>query len=76
MSARFAVSDVEVEVEGPEALPNGDTTTPPPPDSQKKMDFLTVSGARDNDNVDNVERNQFTVTSTASGNLALYYEVG
>lgn len=73
MSARFAVSDVEVEVEEPEALPNGDTTPPPPsqPADQKKMDFLTVSGARDN-----VERNQFTVTSTASGNLALYYEVG
>ena len=72
MSARFAVSDVEVEVEGPEPLPNGDTT-PPPPDSQKKMDFLTVSGAKDN--AENIERNQFTVTSTASGNLALYYEV-
>lgn len=83
MSGRFAVSDVTVEVDEEESGGQGDTnslghrpgpgprgTSPPPeakPEEQVKMDYLTV-----NTPSANIERNQLTVTSVASGNLALY----
>ncbi len=77
MSTRFAVSDVKVEVEKiqssppPQAKPaNGGDEKP------AKMDYLTVDGVSIDygvtDTSKNVERNQMTVTSVASGNLALY----
>lgn len=86
MSGRFAVSDVTVEVDEEESGGQGDTNslghrpgpgprgTSPPPEAkpagskeQVKMDYLTV-----NTPSANIERNQLTVTSVASGNLALY----
>ena len=36
------------------------------------MDYLTVSGGRIGSEDKNVERNQATITSVMSGNLALY----
>lgn len=69
------MSDVELEEPSLE-LPNGGRSSPPPkakPASGEdhKMDYLTVGL----DGKTNVDQNQITVTSTASGNLALYYEV-
>ena len=79
--SRFAVSDVAVEVEGSDApssggpvstldeKPTNETGSQPP-----KMDYLTVAGTATSAAEDkkNIESNQATVTSMASGNLALY----
>lgn len=73
--SRFAVSDVEVDVPSVD-LPKGDNGSSTPPKAMPedvKMDYLAVGGF---DPKSNVDRNQVTVTSTASGNMALYYEVG
>lgn len=81
MSGRFAVSDVrgEDEVGGSSDTPNGKRASPPqspvPPQASSKdpmkMDYLTVDNPSSN-----VDRNQLTVTSVASGNLALYEVLG
>ena len=73
MGDRFAVSDVVGEEEGPgsSAGANGHTTSPQLSpqagvgEDRKGMDYLSVDNS-------NMIRNQLTVTSVASGNLALY----
>ncbi len=81
MSGRFAVSDVQVEVEesdGPSSgdpFPSLDAKPTNGTDSQPaKMDYLTVAGTTTiaAEDKKNIESNQATVTSMTSGNLALY----
>lgn len=75
MSTRFAVSDVQVEVEG-NGVSTGSKQSSPAlhvkflDEKPPKMDYLTVGNAAEASK--NVERNQLTVTSVVSGNLALY----
>ena len=72
MSSRFAVSDVGAEVEenGVSAGSRESSPQTKSRDEKPKMDYLTVGSAAEASK--NVDRNQMTVTSVASGNLALY----
>jgi hypothetical protein len=81
--SRFAVTDVEVDAPSLEVHSGGVGRSSPPlaeglggrgGGEDVKMDYLTVSTSGV-DSKSNEERNQMTVTSTVSGNLALYYEV-
>ena len=75
--SRFAVSDVDADVPSGNGDSGGSTSAPkamaPSGEDEIKMDYLSVGGGVNAKS--NVDRNQLTVTSTASGNMALYYEV-